>query len=83
MNGDDTNEEFLHQLSASYGQVESALGTEGYKEFLATRSAERQTYIAHAERTHAVANVIRLVTLVGMLMAMPVIVWLWKWAISA
>lgn len=81
MNNDDTNEEFLHQLSSSYGQVESALGTEGYKEFLATRSAERQTYLAHAERTQAFATAIRIAMLIGMLMAMPVIVWLWKWAI--
>ena len=79
MNDDD--EVFMQQLSSSYGQIESALGTEGYAEFLRTRETERRYMDSRADLTRAYANTLRIATLIGMLCVMPVIVWLWKWAI--
>lgn len=78
---DETNNEFLQQLSASYGQMESVLGQEGYVEFIRARQAERLQLIARAELSQSISAVIRIATLIGILMAMPVLVWLWRWAI--
>lgn len=80
INEDDANE-FLQQLSANYGQIESVLGTDGYAEFLRTREAERAYMNARGDYIRAIANTLRIFGLIGMLCAMPVIVWLWKWAI--
>ncbi len=80
-NDDEVNEEFLHQMSSNYGQVESVLGTDGYEAFLQARRTEQKHMLAHAELTQSISFAIRWAVIVGMLMAMPVIVWLWKWAI--
>jgi hypothetical protein len=66
---------------AQYGQMESHMGTEGYAAFLKTQESMRFAAMAHAERVQASTVAIRITTLMFFLGMIPVIVWLWKWAL--
>ena len=83
MMNDEDKERFWEQLNSSYGQAEAVLGSDGYQAVLNNQRATAQGMLAHADRVRAVAGSIRITTIVVMLAAMPVIVWLWKWAITS
>jgi len=77
------NERFIEQLAGSYGQIEAALGSEGYKTFLDSHRANAAHVKAHSDQMRAWTGLIHMGTLSVLLSAMPVIVWLWKWAITS
>lgn len=83
MDEQDFQEQYMRQMSNSYGQMETVLGADGYKVFIEDHRVEQQRMLAYADRQKAVAATIRIGTLLGILMAMPVIVYLWKWALAA
>jgi len=76
-------DQFEQVLGGQYGQMESAMGTDGYRSFVEARNAEAAGFKAFAGRHSAVADAIRVGTLVFALAMIPVIVFLWKWAINA
>lgn len=80
---DEDNEEFVRQLSASYGQMESVLGADGYKAMVSDHIAHQIHVTARSEVLKALANGIRTVTGLAVLGAIPAIVWVWKWALNA
>lgn len=80
MNEDD-RDEFLNQLAASYGQIEGVLGTDGYAEFLRAKQAEHDYLLARASLIRSWSSFVSAMAIIGMLVAMPVIVFLWRWAI--
>lgn len=79
---DDYQEKFLQQLSSSYGQMESVLGADGYKVFIEDHKADQDRMRAAADRYRAVSGAIRIAGLVGFLVSIPLMVVLWKWALS-
>ncbi len=79
---DEEGERFYQALNNSYGQMESVMGSGAYEAFLHHREAEVRALESLASRQRAIAAAISLVSLVGLLMAMPVLVWLWRWALS-
>jgi hypothetical protein len=82
MSNEDYRERFIEQLSSSYGQMESVLGADGYKVFIEDHKADQSRMIAFADRQKALAGTIRILGLTSFLLAIPVIVFLWKWALS-
>lgn len=81
----DDEENVHHQFEAvvgQYGQMESVMGADGYKAFVDARQAERDGIKAHGDKITAVAQMVRVITLVGFLAAIPLIVLLWKVAIE-
>lgn len=79
---DDYQERFMQQLSSSYGQMESVLGADGYKVFIEDHKADQDRMKAAADRYRAISGTIRIMGLVGFLASIPVMVVLWKWALS-
>lgn len=75
-------EKFMEQLSSSYGQVETMLGADGYKIYLDSHKADVQRSISYTDRQKAITSAIHIVSFLGILTFIPVIVFLWKWAIS-
>jgi len=82
MSEEDYQERFMKQLSSSYGQMESVLGTDGYKVFIEDHKADQDRMRAWSDRYRAVSGTIRILGLVGFLVSIPVMVFLWKWALS-
>ena len=68
---------------AQYGQMEASMGTEGYAAFLKTQESMRFAAMAHAERVQATTAAIRVSIITLFAMSIPVILWLWKWALNA
>jgi hypothetical protein len=83
MADDDYRERFAEQVSASYGQMETLLGTDAYAVFLEDHRADQQRILADADRRKAMAALLRITAFIGILFALPVMVYLWKWALSA
>lgn len=79
---DDVDSQFQNVIGSQYGQMESVMGADGYKAFVEAREAEGDGLKAYAARHKAVADAIRIFTLVFFLAAIPGIVWLWKAALS-
>lgn len=79
---DDVDSQFQSVIGAQYGQMESVMGADGYKAFVEAREAEGDGLKAYAARHKAVADAIRILTLIAFLAAIPAIVWLWKAALS-
>jgi hypothetical protein len=82
MSNEDYHERFMEQLSSSYGQMESVLGADGYKVFIEDHKADQARVLAFADRYKAIAATIRILGFVSFLVAIPVVVFLWKWALS-
>lgn len=78
---DDFQNRFVEQLSSSYGQMESVLGTDGYKVFIEDHRADQDRVHAYAERQRAIASSIRVIAGIGFLFSLPVMIYLWKWAL--
>ncbi len=75
-------EKFMEQLSSSYGRVETMLGADGYKIYLDSHKADVQRSVAYTDRQASITSAIKIASLLGTLIFIPVIVFLWKWAIS-
>lgn len=82
MDDEEYREKFMQQLSSSYGQMETVLGADGYKVFIEDHKADQDRMRAAADRYRAVSGTIRIMGLVGFLASIPVMVFLWKWALS-
>lgn len=82
MAGEDYEDRFIEQLSSSYGQMESVLGADGYQVFIEDHKADQERMKAAADRHKATAALYRIAGLVGFLMSIPVMVFLWRWALS-
>lgn len=72
----------FQQVVSSYGQMESVLGADAYKVMLENYRADQAMMMARADRQKAIGAAIRVGAFFGMMMAIPVIVVLWKWALS-
>ena len=79
---DDVTQQFNSVIGSQYGQMESVMGADGYKAFVEAREAEGDGLKAYAARHKAVADAIRIFTLVFFAASIPVIFWLWKVALS-
>ena len=79
----DDDDRFIEQMSNSYGQIEAALGAEGYQTFLSSHKESAAHVKAHSDQVRAFTGMIHMGTLILLLSAIPVIVWLWKWAITS
>lgn len=79
----DENDRFIEQMSNSYGQIEAALGSEGYQTFLNSHKESAAHVKAHSDQMRAWTGMIHMGTLILLLAAIPTIVWLWKWAIGS
>ena len=79
---DDHDESFEHVVGSQYGQMEAAMGADGYAAFVKARDAEGITMKAHAEKINAQTSAIRIGTLMFVLACIPTFVWLWKWALD-
>ena len=88
---DDNVFQFLHPDGAP-GQLHQALGDAGFKAWLeqqeSNNKAQNATMTAHStmalslcERNDAVTAAVRGASAVVVLASMPVIVWLWEWAL--
>lgn len=82
MDSEEYKDRFIEQLSSSYGQMESVLGTDGYKVFIEDHKADQDRLRAFSDKQRAIAGVIRVATLVGFIVSIPIVVFLWKWALS-
>jgi hypothetical protein len=82
MEENEYREKFMEQLSSSYGQVETMLGTEGYKIYLESHKADKQRMMAYTDRQRSITSAIHIGSFLGILVFIPVIVFLWKWAIN-
>ena len=80
---DNDDDRFIEQMSNSYGQIEATLGSEGYQTFLTGHKEVAARVKAHSDQVRAFTGMIHMGTLILLLAAIPVIVWLWKWAIGA
>ena len=78
----DDEQRFADQISHSYGQVEAALGAEGYKVMLEAQKKSNLQATADIDRTLALTTAIRVAVLILLVMSIPVQVVLWKWAWS-
>jgi hypothetical protein len=76
------SEEFMKQMSDSYGRMETVLGADAYQVFLTNQLAEQERMKGLADREKAIASLYRIITLVILMASVPVIVFLWKWALS-
>ena len=76
------NDDFEHVVGGQYGQMESVMGQDGYKAFVEARNAEGDGIKAFAAKNVAITAAIRVFTFIGFMVAIPVIVWLWRWALS-
>lgn len=72
----------FQQVVSSYGQMESVLGADAYKVMLENYKSDQYMMMARADRQKALSAAIRVGAFFGMMMAIPVIVVLWKWALS-
>lgn len=75
-------DEFQKVVNNQFGQMESVMGQDGYKAFVEARNAEGDGIKAFAAKNVAITSAIRVFTLIGFMVAIPVIVWLWRWALS-
>lgn len=91
---DDDSDEFVQQLLGSYGKMETLMGTEAYQLFIEERRERHQAHIlehqatvkvleAQADRYEASAILLRAVAMVVLFFGMPILVWLWVWAVRA
>jgi hypothetical protein len=78
----DDDDQFEQVVNSQYGQMESVMGQDGYKAFVEARTAEGAGIKAYADRNAAIAQFIRITGLIVFIMAIPVVVWLWKWALA-
>ncbi len=78
----DDSDKFAEQISQSYGQIEAALGSDGYKVMLETQQKANNQSDARVDRTLAVTTALRVCILLGLVMSIPVQIVLWKWALS-
>lgn len=83
MSQENYDEEFVRQLSSSYGQMETVLGADGYRVFMEDHRADQERTRADADRRKAIAASIRVLAFMAFMASIPVIVFLWKWALSA
>lgn len=72
----------FEQVVSSYGQMESLLGADAYNVFIDDHRADQKYILAKADRTRAYGAAVRVIAFFGMLASIPVIVFLWKWALS-
>jgi hypothetical protein len=79
---DDDEQGKYEAVIAQYGQMEANMGTEGYTAFLKTQESMRFAAMAHAERVQATTVALRIGTLMFFLASIPVLVWLWRWALD-
>lgn len=78
----DDDDQFEQVVGSQYGQMESVMGQDGYKAFVEARTAEGAGIKAYADRNAAVAQSIRILSFIAFVMAIPVVVWLWRWALA-
>jgi hypothetical protein len=64
----------FEEIANAYGHVEATLGQNAYQSLV-------DASLSRSEVNKAVAAFIRISALSILLMTIPVIVWLWKWAI--
>ena len=64
----------FEEISNAYGHVEATLGQNAYQSLV-------DASLSRSEINKAIASLIRISALSILLMTIPVIVWLWKWAI--
>lgn len=83
MSQENYDEQFMRQLSSSYGQMETVLGADGYKVFMEDHCADQERTRADADRRKATAAAIRVISFMVFMASIPVVVFLWKWALSA
>ena len=76
------DDEFQAVLGPQYGAMESQMGQDGYKAFVEAQLANGAGIKAYADRNAAVAQAIRIACIIAFAMSIPVIVWLWKWALQ-
>lgn len=69
----DENSRF-EEIAHAYGQVEATLGQNAYQSLV-------DASLSRTEINKALASIIRISALSILLMTIPVVVWLWKWAI--
>lgn len=72
----------FEQVVSSYGQMESLLGADAYSVFIDDHRADQKYVLARADKIKAASASMRVAAFFGMLAAIPVIVFLWKWALS-
>lgn len=80
---EDENDRFIEQMSNSYGQIEAALGSEGYQALLNSHKESAMHLKAHSDQMRAWTGMIHMGTLMLLLMSIPALVWLWKWALGS
>jgi hypothetical protein len=78
----DDEEKFAEQIAHSYGQIEAALGAEGYKAMLENQKQMNEQAKIDAELTMTWVLLIRIMTLLILASSIPVQIFLWKWAVT-
>jgi len=76
-------EQFAALLQGQFGHMEQHLGAEGYQEYVKNQAESRMVAEAYRKRHEAMTAIFRLVPLVVVMVAIPVIVFLWKWALGS
>lgn len=64
----------FEEIAKAYGHVEATLGQEGYQSLV-------HASLSQSDLNKAKAGLIRILGLSVFLMSIPVLVWLWKWAL--
>lgn len=66
----------------AHGQMESVLGTDAYRVMMNDHIADQKRTLSWADKQRAIARLIQSISIVTFAAGMPVIVWLWKWALG-
>ncbi len=64
----------FEEIANAYGHVEATLGQNAYQSLV-------DASLSRSEINKALASIIRITALSILMMTIPVVVWLWKWAI--
>lgn len=64
----------FEEIAKAYGHVEATLGQDGYQSLV-------NASLAQSDLNRAKASVLRIIGLSIFLTTIPVLVWLWKWAL--